>query len=138
VPIEFCVTPQGTTASGPYFQDAPPSQAVDANKITTWTSGGYQGTLTVVLPAPTPMASVVLLPNGSWSPVPGVMYFTVIAKDANNQTRTLSGQFTDQNPTAWVELPLPAPMNIKEISISGQSGESWIGIWEVMYRSCAP
>ena len=62
----------------------------------------------------------------------------VIVKDATNQTRTLTGQFTDQNPTAWVELPLPAPMNVKEISISGQSGESWIALWEVMYRSCAP
>lgn len=139
LPPSYCVTPQGTEASGPWFMagNAPPSQAVDANASTTWNAGDYQGELTVTLPAPTAMAKVVLFPNAAWSPTPGTIDYTVTVYGEHGEIEFVTGQFTNTYPTAWIEFPLSAPRRVTQIKISGQSGQAWIALWEVLYAACS-
>jgi hypothetical protein len=142
LPREFCLTPSTSVATADrYWEDGAPNGtpegAIDGTQATYWSAGDYQGTLIVSLPEPTAMASVVLLMNGNFIPTPGIVHMTVTVRDQSGATEIVQGEFadTDMLPIA-LELPLSNPSMVDQITIHGQSGETWITLLEVLYAGC--
>jgi hypothetical protein len=142
LPREFCLTPLTTVATADrYWEDGAPNGvpegAIDGTQATYWSAGDYEGTLIVSLPEPTAMASVVLLMNGNFIPTPGIVYMTVTVRDQSGASEILEGEFADSDmlPIA-LELPLSNPRMVDQITIHGQSGETWITLLEVLYAGC--
>jgi hypothetical protein len=133
------VTPPTAVATADRYWEkgGPPEGAIDGTQATYWSAGDYRGTLIVSLPEPTAMAKVVLLMNGNFNPMPGIVYMTVTVRDEGGATESLRGEFadTDMLPIA-LELPLSSPRMVDQITIYGQSGETWITLLEVLYARC--
>jgi len=135
VPSGFCAMPLGTTATGPYYDGGLAPLAVDGDLSTAWNGGAYGATLTVTLPAPTSVASLLLYPNYWFVPSPGVIDYTITIRDDGGVEQTVQAGYSSTDPTSRVEVPLSPPRLVTRITIHGYSSETWIGMFEVLLKS---
>ena len=81
---------------------------------------------------PEPVAAVVLVPRAS----PGVVDYTVSVRGEDGVVEKLSARFNTSTSQAWVTIPLTTPTLATEITVDGQSTDSWISLWEVLVAPC--
>lgn len=131
-----CLAPVTTTAEGTHDAADVPTQAIDADAATAWSSGDYSGHLTIRYADPQPVAEVVLLPNASAG---GKIDFTILVEGSPgspSQTASAKWATTDSNP--WVVVSLPTAQLVTKLTVDAQSTTTWISLWEVMTTKCLP
>jgi hypothetical protein len=135
-----CLMPAGALATATAnISGGEPALMIDGKPDTSFNSGTFDAKIDVSFQSSQVMERLILLPGGGAAP-PATSFevdYKITFTGPRGIAQEKQASYSSAQPLRVVEVVI-SPMEVNAIRIDARSEQSWIGIYELYFRVCAP